>query len=595
MSSLRVVLLLLALGGAFGCSDPGAEPDATSDPPGAETVAIFDGGEITRDEVDAAIVALPPKERNQLNAETLDRYRELVRSLALDEILLADAETSGYSSSEEYTAELETMYRQVFVHQALLDSPPPFDEPTEAEIRERYEASRQQIGEPEQRYTTTIFRRLAPGQDPAPVVEELDAIRQQVLDGESFTVLAREHSESESRHLDGAIGWVRRGAVTPDLEEIVFGLEEGVPSRPIVTPEGVHLFYVETVLAGEVPRLEVVRNEIRQTIRQERRALAIQEMVQAVEPPADAFVPDRTEVRELLRATDPTTTLLKIDDDELSLGELRGQVDREQRRVDGDDRPRSEIALAIYNGIRQRELLFHHFRSEGRTLDPQIRRRFDRQAETFLVQRYSAHLIEQELDRRSDELAEFHELHKNRFVTLLELRLEALVVPHGDAPGRVMATLERERPRLTAGETTLEALAPELGGEIQVSDWVDINSLSAFRAKAAYFAPAIPTGGFSPPYNTGRSIEIFQVLERREPRPLSFESAREQVREAYLQRHGQALYEEMVERRLDDASFEIIDSHLAELASGRPRETAANEARPSTPSSSTAHSAEGAP
>ncbi|MCG8461430.1 MAG: peptidyl-prolyl cis-trans isomerase [Holophagales bacterium] len=563
-----LLLLLLA------CADSGTperrvantgEPRA-ADP---ETVAAFEGGRITRAQLDGEILALPPQERDAFGAENLDAYRELIRELALDALLLDEARKVGFESSPTFASHLEEMRRQVLVQQVLLESPPSADTPTEAEVKARYESSIERFGEPEQRFALTIFRRRLPGDDPTALIEEVEDLRKRVLGGEAFAVLAEKHSDSESRHMKGALGWVRRGQLPPELEEILFGLEEGVPSEPILTPEGVHLFYIDTVLHSELPSLEDASEEIRQSMLRERRMIALQEMVIATELPDGAFVPDSDQLEGLLRETDPRTVLLDLDGFVLTLDDLRQRVARESGRAEDDvDRP-AQLARAIWNGLRQREVLHHRFRSEGQELTPEIRRRFEKQAESFLVERYTDHLIEEEIDRRMPELEAFYDQHRNRFVTPLELRLEALIVPHGDSPARVMAALEEKRAALEAGRMSLDELAKQVGGELQESSWVDLDTLGAFRAKAAYFAPRTQAGSYSPPYNTGRSIEIFRVLERREPRPLGFEPAREKVRDAYRELRGQELYQQLTSQRLEAAGFEIVEAHLAGLASGR--------------------------
>ena len=555
--SLALLFLAVACGGP---AQPSAERLAAR--AAEDTVAIFDGGRITAEELDQAILARPAKDRHDFGSGDLDAFRELLRSLAIDRLLQAEAEDTGFAKSPEYTAALAEMYRQVLVRQSLTETPPPFETPTEAEIRQRYEetAARPEVGD--QRFVYTIFRRRPPDADPSPQVAELESLRQRVLAGESFELLAREHSDSETRHVGGALGWVTRGQLSPDLDRVLFELEEGVPSEPIVSAEGVHLFFIATGLSDTIPSFETVRESIQRTLVQERQLIALQELVDSTALPADAFVPDRDELAQLMEETDPGTAVLRLGDFELTRGQLERKVATEQRRSDADTSSAGNLTHAIFNGIRQREVLFHRFHRQGETLRPEVRQRFDDQAKIFLVDRYTEHLLDQELDRREAELRAFHELHRRRFVSPLELRLEALVVPLGDRPAQTMAALETRSAAVAARDLTLEDLARELGGEVQTSDWVDLDRLAMFRAQAAFFAPSLPVGGVSPAYNSGRAIEIFRVLERREPSPLAYEVAREAVRAAYRAQHGQELYQDLVDRRLQDAQLEILEDRL---------------------------------
>ncbi|MEM9594261.1 MAG: peptidyl-prolyl cis-trans isomerase, partial [Acidobacteriota bacterium] len=466
-----------------------------------------------------------------------------------------------------YTEQLEEIRRQVVVQQGLIDEPPAFEPPTDAEIQERYEMSLDAVGDVTQRFVLTIFRRRAAGQDPAPLVAEMEDLRRRVAAGESFTVLARDHSDSESRHMDGAVGWVRRGQMPPDLDRILFSLEEGVPSEPVVTAEGVHLFYIETELDGTIPEPEAVADKIRQTLVQERRALALQNLVTSTELPPGALVPSDAELRELLGNSDEETLLLRVGDAELRLGELRGKVAQRLRQDAAEAQSPGSLAVAIFNGIKQREILYTRF--SGIDLPPEIQARFDRQEEIFRVQRYAEHRVDQEIASRREALQAFYDRHRNRFVSLLEVKLEALVVPLGEAPGRVMAVLESRRPELASGDLQMEDLATEVGGEVQLTERVDINTLMGHRAKAAFFAPSLGVGDVSPPYSTGQSIEIFRVLERREPEPLALEAAREQVHLAYRERHGQQIYDTLVADLLASVGFEVAEENLGAFVEGR--------------------------
>ncbi len=66
-----------------------------------------------------------------------------------------------------------------------------------------------------------------------------------------FAELARAHSDSESRHRGGRLGWIREGWFPSSAEAVLYDLEPGSISPPIPMRGGVHIFFVEDSRAAE--------------------------------------------------------------------------------------------------------------------------------------------------------------------------------------------------------------------------------------------------------------------------------------------------------------------------------------------------------
>ena len=72
---------------------------------------------------------------------------------------------------------------------------------------------------------------------------EIDGIKARIDDGADFTEMARAHSECPSAADGGSLGEFGRGAMVPEFEEAVFGLEVGGVSDVVETPFGYHLIH----------------------------------------------------------------------------------------------------------------------------------------------------------------------------------------------------------------------------------------------------------------------------------------------------------------------------------------------------------------
>ncbi|NOZ04607.1 MAG: hypothetical protein GXO92_08430 [FCB group bacterium] len=70
----------------------------------------------------------------------------------------------------------------------------------------------------------------------------LDSLRQRILAGESFSKLAEAYSQDPgTKSRGGDLGFVRRGTLVPEFEEVAFTLEDGEISQPVKTSFGYHL------------------------------------------------------------------------------------------------------------------------------------------------------------------------------------------------------------------------------------------------------------------------------------------------------------------------------------------------------------------
>ncbi len=79
---------------------------------------------------------------------------------------------------------------------------------------------------------------------------------------EKFNVLVRELSDSQTRNEDGDIGWMKKGMLNKQIEDLVFKGQKNFVTDPIKLPNGWLILRVEDFhLAGQA-ELEQVENEI---------------------------------------------------------------------------------------------------------------------------------------------------------------------------------------------------------------------------------------------------------------------------------------------------------------------------------------------
>lgn len=220
MKLRSAVALALVSCSIIACSEPTAEAPSPVEktpeqPLSPDAIATFDGGQVTAGELDQAILALSPGQRQNLTGEASDTYEDLVRELAVDKIFLREAKLVGADQTPEFEAQIRSLRRNAMVERYLRDHLPPLSDPTEEELRREYDRRRGEYQRAERRLVYNLFRSLGPGLTKDDLRTELRGLREQVLAGQSFTRLAELHSDSESRHNQGILGWFERGQLAP--------------------------------------------------------------------------------------------------------------------------------------------------------------------------------------------------------------------------------------------------------------------------------------------------------------------------------------------------------------------------------------------
>jgi peptidyl-prolyl cis-trans isomerase SurA len=105
-------------------------------------------------------------------------------------------------------------------------------------------------------------------------MEKVSEIRRRALAGEDFAKLAESYSEGAGASEGGDIGWITRGSLLQEIDELAFGkLAVGEVSQPVRTSAGIHLVKVETREAGK----QIAFANVREKVREEVLAKAIEE------------------------------------------------------------------------------------------------------------------------------------------------------------------------------------------------------------------------------------------------------------------------------------------------------------------------------
>ena len=141
---------------------------------------------------------------------------------------------------------------------------------SDREIERYYQQNSSRYETAEQVAASHILFKTDPGANEEEVRKKAEAVLAQAKAGADFAELARQYSEDTSAENGGDLGLFGRGQMVPEFEAAAFSLPEGQVSDLVRSTYGFHIIKVTGRQAAIVRPLDSVRDEIRNTLTQEK-------------------------------------------------------------------------------------------------------------------------------------------------------------------------------------------------------------------------------------------------------------------------------------------------------------------------------------
>jgi peptidyl-prolyl cis-trans isomerase C len=147
----------------------------------------------------------------------------------------------------------EQILVQTLIQREILDKVAVNDE----EVSEYYEQNKDSFTEKEQVHLYNILLESE---------EEAQDILEQLKAGGDFSEIAKEKSTGPSADKGGDLGYLTKGTMIPEIEEVVFTLEVEELSKVVKTDFGFHIFKITEKKPETVKTLEEAKEDILQTL-----------------------------------------------------------------------------------------------------------------------------------------------------------------------------------------------------------------------------------------------------------------------------------------------------------------------------------------
>lgn len=543
-------------------------PQAVSTSRGAHdsrVIGQFGDLTVTAKDVDAYVLKLPADERPRPGQDLDAWYRNEVREILIQRLLHDEALKAGIRSEPEFAEKRLVAERQAVLSLCMRSRMSQLDPIDESALKAEYEDRKKQLSAPERRLVYNIFRRVGPGVTVEQARAEMESVRDRVLRGENFQRLATQLSDSETRHREGSLGWLRPGDLPEGFEKVIFSLPEGVPGEPVVTREGVHLFYVDTILPTRELSFEEALPALRTRMQQARSEKTLKDLAGHVDASFD--MPGQDALVKLVKAGDDSVVLLRNKDYTLTLGELRGRLRQTLSREAKGKRklPHALPVEATWRFLEQmqlRERAYDYCSAQGLAPQKDVAAALDKWDSSVLVATQRQRRLLELARADESSLKSFYNDNIGRFSSPPLWGLRRLSLSLGDDAPQKFARLEQAAAK---GGIDLDALRTELGGEIDDLGLRSQADLATVQPKLPARIAPLSVGQLVAPYRTADKLEILQVTARKDAVPIPFAEAKERVAAAYVRQYTSELYDRLAKQLLPVDKLEIFPEALASL------------------------------
>lgn len=191
-----------------------------------------------------------------------------------------------YGGKERFSRELDAKYRekikegvelQIRIERLLADACKELDEPSQQDIRQFYEENKEQFKTAERVRVAHIVRYINWQTDEATACNVIKKAKDELKKGELFETVVRKYSDCLEN--DGDLGYITRGQMVEEFEDVVFNLNVGEESEIFRTRFGFHIARVYDRKPAVVRTLKEVKDRIVSELKEQMRGKAVDEFV----------------------------------------------------------------------------------------------------------------------------------------------------------------------------------------------------------------------------------------------------------------------------------------------------------------------------
>jgi len=131
-----------------------------------------------------------------------------------------------------------------------------------SEIANYYKENVQDYAQPEQAAVCTILIKMDSVRTPLESRQLADDVRGMLSSGNDFREVAKNYTEGPNREAGGDLGYIAKGELLKEIDDVVFSMAIGDVSKVIESPVGYHICMVYDKKEEKITPLEEVRDKV---------------------------------------------------------------------------------------------------------------------------------------------------------------------------------------------------------------------------------------------------------------------------------------------------------------------------------------------
>jgi parvulin-like peptidyl-prolyl isomerase len=237
--------------------------------------------EITSQELRESIAGMESGSSADLtkDAAALSQY---ARALLVRRLVLREALEKKWDQEPAVIAKL-VRAREAALAESYLDAASATEKsyPTEAQVKEAYDANRAKFVIPKSFRLSQIYINTATGPEDAAAKAKLAAIQKQLATkGADFAVIAKSSSDDPASAAQGGeIGWLTEDQIQPEIRIKLPKLTLNMISDPILLKDGWHILKVLDIREARTPTLDEIRDNLVTNLKAEQSRINRQQFI----------------------------------------------------------------------------------------------------------------------------------------------------------------------------------------------------------------------------------------------------------------------------------------------------------------------------
>jgi peptidyl-prolyl cis-trans isomerase C len=234
-------------------------------------VAKIDGVTINKEDVSSQMKMLPEIAIQHFQGpEGLTKF---VDELVKKEMLYLEAKKRGMDKDKEFQKKVEEFKKITLINDLLDKEIELSPKVTDEDIKGYYEKNKEDFLINKQIRISHIFIKTE---------DELNQVKQRIDKGEDFAKIASEMSADKgSSKVGGDIGFIKKGELAPELENVVFTMRKGQVGAPVKVKDGFRIIKV-TDIKGNLVEFDKVKGLINQRLIAEKQRASFENFMEKI-------------------------------------------------------------------------------------------------------------------------------------------------------------------------------------------------------------------------------------------------------------------------------------------------------------------------